>query len=105
MKDSHRFVPRCIDAHFLCCFVLHAFFQVLSVSPEHPGVLLLLRQVQCQQLFSAADNPVLPDSVLEQLNNAVMMNPTNLSAWHVSGSSKLRVNLFYFTIPLTEEEI
>lgn len=56
--------------------------QVLSVSPENPGVLLLLGQVQCQQLFGAADNPVLPDSVLEQLNNAVMINPTNLSAWH-----------------------
>lgn len=68
-------------------------------------MLLLLRQVQCQQLFSAADNPVLPDSVLEQLNNAVVINPTNLSAWHVSGSSELLVNLFYFTIPLTEEEI
>ncbi|XP_011614358.2 tetratricopeptide repeat protein 37 isoform X1 [Takifugu rubripes] len=56
--------------------------QVLSVSPEHPGVLLLLRQVQCQRLLGAADHAVLPDGVLEQLNNTVMVNPTNLGAWH-----------------------
>lgn len=71
------------------------FFQVLSVSPEHPGVLLLLRQVQCQQLFGAADRAVLPDSALEQLNNAVMRNPTNLGAWHVRGSRPLPLNPFY----------
>ncbi|KAK2837420.1 hypothetical protein Q5P01_014632 [Channa striata] len=56
--------------------------QVLNVSPEHPAVMLLLRQVQCQQLFSANSSTVLSDSVLEQLNNTVMMNPTNLGAWH-----------------------
>lgn len=78
------------------------FSQVLSVSPEHPGVLLLLRQVQCQQLFGASDNTVLPDSVLAQLNNAVMINPTNLGAWHVRGSSTLLLNLFYFKFPMIE---
>ncbi|CAG00393.1 unnamed protein product [Tetraodon nigroviridis] len=62
--------------------------QVLSVSPEHPGVLLLLRQVQCQQLLGAAEHTVLPDSALEQLNKAVMINPTNLGAWHVGVQSK-----------------
>lgn len=57
--------------------------QVLNVSPEHPAVMLLLRQVQCQRLLVANDGgTVLPDSVLEQLSNTVMMNPTNLGAWH-----------------------
>lgn len=58
--------------------------QVLSVSPDHPAVLLSLRQVQCQRLLFASGGALLPDSVLEQLNNTVMMNPTNLGAWHVS---------------------
>lgn len=66
--------------------IVPAFFQVLRASPEHPGVLLLLRQVQCQRLLGAGDHAVLPDGVLEQLNNTVMMNPTNLAAWHVSGN-------------------
>lgn len=56
--------------------------QVLNVSPEHPAVMLSLRQVQCQRLLVADAGTVLPDSVLEQLNNTVMMNPTNLGAWH-----------------------
>ncbi|KAG8012128.1 Tetratricopeptide repeat protein 37, partial [Nibea albiflora] len=56
--------------------------QVLNVSPEHPAVLLSLRQVQCQRLLAASGGTVLPDSVLEQLNNTVMVNPTNLGAWH-----------------------
>ncbi|XP_071338724.1 superkiller complex protein 3 [Trachinotus anak] len=56
--------------------------QVLNVSPEHPAVMLSLRQVQCQRLLLADGGTVLPDSVLEQLNNTVMMNPTNLGAWH-----------------------
>ncbi|TKS78896.1 Tetratricopeptide repeat protein 37 [Collichthys lucidus] len=56
--------------------------QVLNVSPEHPAVLLSLRQVQCQRLLVASGGTVLPDSVLEQLNNTVMVNPTNLGAWH-----------------------
>uniref|UniRef100_A0AAQ5XSY8 Tetratricopeptide repeat domain 37 n=1 Tax=Amphiprion ocellaris TaxID=80972 RepID=A0AAQ5XSY8_AMPOC len=55
---------------------------VLNVSPEHPAVMLSLRQVQCQRLLMANSGTVLPDTVLEQLNNAVMMNPTNLGAWH-----------------------
>uniref|UniRef100_A0A667YCV8 SKI3 subunit of superkiller complex n=1 Tax=Myripristis murdjan TaxID=586833 RepID=A0A667YCV8_9TELE len=56
--------------------------QVLSVSPEHPAVVLLLRQVQCQRLLLASGGTALPDSVLEQLSSAVMVNPTNLGAWH-----------------------
>uniref|UniRef100_A0A8C3ATB7 SKI3 subunit of superkiller complex n=1 Tax=Cyclopterus lumpus TaxID=8103 RepID=A0A8C3ATB7_CYCLU len=56
--------------------------QVLNVSPEHPAVMLSLRQVQCQRLLLAGRGTVLPDSVLEQLHNTVMLNPTNLGAWH-----------------------
>lgn len=56
--------------------------QVLSVSPEHPAVMLSLRQVQCQRLLLASDGTVLPDAALEQLNGAVAMNPTDISAWH-----------------------
>ncbi|XP_055367212.1 tetratricopeptide repeat protein 37 isoform X2 [Betta splendens] len=56
--------------------------QVLSVSPEHPVGMLLLRQVQCQRLLLADSGTVLPDSVLQQLNSTVMVNPTNLGAWH-----------------------
>ncbi|CAB1449155.1 unnamed protein product [Pleuronectes platessa] len=56
--------------------------QVLSVSPEHPAVMLSLRQVQCQRLLVADGSNVLPDSVLEQLSNTVMLNRTNLWAWH-----------------------
>ncbi|CAM9116435.1 unnamed protein product [Lampetra planeri] len=58
---------------------------VLSVSPEHPAVMLLLRQVQCQRLLEASGDTVLPQSVLEQLSSTMLMNPTNLGAWHVSG--------------------
>lgn len=60
---------------------------MLNVSPEHPAVLLSLRQVQCQRLLVASEGNFLPDTVLEQLNNTVMVNPTNLRAWHVSGPS------------------
>ncbi|XP_053276715.1 SKI3 subunit of superkiller complex protein [Pleuronectes platessa] len=56
--------------------------QVLSVSPEHPAVMLSLRQVQCQRLLVADGGNVLLDSVLEQLSNTVMLNRTNLGAWH-----------------------
>ncbi|XP_072289660.1 tetratricopeptide repeat protein 37 [Eucyclogobius newberryi] len=56
--------------------------QVLSVSPEHPAVLLSLRQVQYRRLLLANEATVLPDAVIEQLNSAVAMNPTNISAWH-----------------------
>ncbi|XP_071783567.2 superkiller complex protein 3 [Centroberyx gerrardi] len=56
--------------------------QVLSVSPEHPAVMLSLRRVQCQRLLLANGGTALPDSVLEQLSSTVMVNPTNLGAWH-----------------------
>lgn len=56
--------------------------QVLNVSPEHPAVMLSLRQVQCQSLLMTDGGTVLPEPVLEQLSSAVMMNPTNLGAWH-----------------------
>lgn len=79
-------VLSCVTSSFHCRVphALPALSQVLNVSPEHPAVLLSLRQVQCQRLLVASGGAVLPDSVLEQLNNAVMMNPTNLGAWHVS---------------------
>ena len=64
---------------------MSALSQVLNVSPEHPAVMLSLRQVQCQRLLVAKGDTVLPESVLEQLNNSVMMNSTNVGAWHVSG--------------------
>uniref|UniRef100_A0A669DY42 SKI3 subunit of superkiller complex n=1 Tax=Oreochromis niloticus TaxID=8128 RepID=A0A669DY42_ORENI len=56
--------------------------QVLNVSPEHAAVMLSLRQVQCQRLLMTDGGTVLPEPVLEQLSSAVMMNPTNLGAWH-----------------------
>uniref|UniRef100_M4AYA2 SKI3 subunit of superkiller complex n=1 Tax=Xiphophorus maculatus TaxID=8083 RepID=M4AYA2_XIPMA len=56
--------------------------QVLNVSPEHPAVMLSLMQVQCQRLLMADGGTVLTEQVLEQLNKVIMMNPTNLGAWH-----------------------
>ncbi|KAM6965620.1 superkiller complex protein 3 [Aplochiton taeniatus] len=56
--------------------------QVLSVSPEHPTVVLLLRQVQCERLLLASAGTTLPDSVLEQLASAVHANHTSVAAWH-----------------------
>ncbi|CAL8250745.1 unnamed protein product [Boreogadus saida] len=56
--------------------------QVLSVSPEHPAIVLSLRRVQCQRLLLAGAGTALPDTVLEQLSSSVMVNPTNLGAWH-----------------------
>ncbi|XP_056138485.1 tetratricopeptide repeat protein 37 isoform X2 [Lampris incognitus] len=56
--------------------------QVLSVSPEHPEVLLLLRQVQCQRLLLEGGGTAVADSVLEQLSSTVMANPNNVGAWH-----------------------
>uniref|UniRef100_A0A3B3W316 SKI3 subunit of superkiller complex n=1 Tax=Poecilia latipinna TaxID=48699 RepID=A0A3B3W316_9TELE len=56
--------------------------QVLNVSPEHPAVMLSLTQVQCQRLLMTDGGTVLTEQVLEQLNKVVMMNPTNLGAWH-----------------------
>ncbi|XP_072521083.1 superkiller complex protein 3 [Salminus brasiliensis] len=56
--------------------------QVLSVSPEHPAVILLLRQVQCERLLLSNAGKCIPNAVLEQLSAAVMANPTSVSAWH-----------------------
>lgn len=73
--------------HFMGSSCSVRFVQVLNVSPEHPEVMLSLRQVQCQRLLLAGGGTVLPDPVLEQLQNTVMMNPTNVGAWHVSRHS------------------
>uniref|UniRef100_A0A3P8YLR4 Tetratricopeptide repeat domain 37 n=1 Tax=Esox lucius TaxID=8010 RepID=A0A3P8YLR4_ESOLU len=56
--------------------------QVLSLSPEHPALLLLLRQVQCERLLLSSAGTALPASVLEQLSSAVLANHTSLAAWH-----------------------
>ncbi|KAL2091868.1 hypothetical protein ACEWY4_011666 [Coilia grayii] len=56
--------------------------QVLSVSPEHPAVLLQLKQLQCERLLQEQAGTALPVPVLEQLSAAVMANPTSVSAWH-----------------------
>uniref|UniRef100_A0A8C7CFD5 SKI3 subunit of superkiller complex n=1 Tax=Oncorhynchus kisutch TaxID=8019 RepID=A0A8C7CFD5_ONCKI len=56
--------------------------QVLSVSPEHPAVVLLLRQVQCEHLLLSSAGTALPASVLEQLSSAVSANHTSVAAWH-----------------------
>ncbi|XP_045562596.1 tetratricopeptide repeat protein 37 [Salmo salar] len=56
--------------------------QVLSVSPEHPAVVLLLRQVQCEHLLLSSVGTALPASVLEQLSSAVLANHTSVAAWH-----------------------
>ncbi|TSM86011.1 Tetratricopeptide repeat protein 37 [Bagarius yarrelli] len=58
--------------------------QVLSVSPEHPVVFLLLRQVQCERLLLSDARDCIPPAVLDQLSAAVMANPTSVSAWHAS---------------------
>lgn len=55
--------------------------QVLSVSPEHPAVVLLLRQVQCERLLLASAGTALPDSALEQLSSPVLANQS-VAAWH-----------------------
>uniref|UniRef100_A0A672JK50 Tetratricopeptide repeat domain 37 n=1 Tax=Salarias fasciatus TaxID=181472 RepID=A0A672JK50_SALFA len=55
--------------------------EALCTQVDHPAVMLSLRQVQCQRLLMDDGGTVLPEAVLEQLNNAVMMNPTNLGAW------------------------
>ncbi|XP_063051126.1 superkiller complex protein 3 [Engraulis encrasicolus] len=56
--------------------------QVLSVSPEHPAVVLQLQQLQCERLLVEKPGTALPVPVLEQLSAAVMANPTSVSAWH-----------------------
>lgn len=60
------------------------FSQVLSMSPEHPALVLQLRQLQCERLLLEQPGTTLPVPVLEQLSAAVMANPTAVSAWHVS---------------------
>ncbi|KAF5889578.1 tetratricopeptide repeat protein 37 [Clarias magur] len=57
-------------------------YEVLSVSPEHPAVFLLLRQVQCECLLLSGARDCIPPTVLDQLSAAVMANPTSVSAWH-----------------------
>lgn len=56
--------------------------QVLSVSPDHPVVLLQLRQLQCERLLLGQRGTPLGIPVLEQLSAAVLANPTSVSAWH-----------------------
>ncbi|KAJ8006135.1 hypothetical protein DPEC_G00125100 [Dallia pectoralis] len=56
--------------------------QVLSLSPEHPALVLLLRQVQCKRLLLSSRGTALPASVVEQLSSAVLANHTSLAAWH-----------------------
>ncbi|XP_016361283.1 tetratricopeptide repeat protein 37-like isoform X2 [Sinocyclocheilus anshuiensis] len=56
--------------------------QVLSVSPEHPVVFLMLRQVQCERLLLSEASNCVPPAVLDQLSAAVMANHTSVSAWH-----------------------
>uniref|UniRef100_A0A673LD49 Tetratricopeptide repeat protein 37-like n=1 Tax=Sinocyclocheilus rhinocerous TaxID=307959 RepID=A0A673LD49_9TELE len=56
--------------------------QVLSVSPEHPVVFLMLRQVQCERLLLSEASNCVPLAVLDQLSAAVMANHTSVSAWH-----------------------
>lgn len=69
--------------HYIYLFLFLSFSQILSVSPEHPVVFLMLRQVQCERLLlSVTDNYVSP-AVMDQLNAAVMASNTSVSAWHV----------------------
>ncbi|TRY85691.1 hypothetical protein DNTS_013421 [Danionella cerebrum] len=56
--------------------------QVLSVSPEHPVVFLMLRQVQCERLLLSEAGNTIPPVILDQLSAAVMANHTSVSAWH-----------------------
>ncbi|XP_061842584.1 tetratricopeptide repeat protein 37 [Nerophis lumbriciformis] len=56
--------------------------QVLNVSPERPAIMLSLRQVQCQRLLETRGGSLLSESMLEQLSNAVMLNPSNIGALH-----------------------
>uniref|UniRef100_A0A671QR44 Tetratricopeptide repeat protein 37-like n=1 Tax=Sinocyclocheilus anshuiensis TaxID=1608454 RepID=A0A671QR44_9TELE len=52
------------------------------VSPEHPVVFLMLRQVQCERLLLSEASNCVPPAVLDQLSAAVMANHTSVSAWH-----------------------
>ncbi|NXD10853.1 TTC37 protein, partial [Nothocercus nigrocapillus] len=50
----------------------------LKSCPEHPGLFLLLRQVQCKQLLQSHKD--LPDTVLEELRKTVVSSST-VAAW------------------------
>ncbi|XP_068781457.1 superkiller complex protein 3 isoform X3 [Struthio camelus] len=50
----------------------------LKSCPEHPGLFLLLRQVQCKQLLQSHKD--LPDTILEELRKTVMTSST-VAAW------------------------
>uniref|UniRef100_A0A8B9QKA2 Tetratricopeptide repeat domain 37 n=1 Tax=Apteryx owenii TaxID=8824 RepID=A0A8B9QKA2_APTOW len=50
----------------------------LKSCPEHPGLFLLLRQVQCKQLLQS--HKELPDTILEELRKTVMTSST-VAAW------------------------
>ncbi|XP_042711758.2 superkiller complex protein 3 isoform X1 [Chrysemys picta bellii] len=52
----------------------------LKSCPSHPELFLLLRQVQCKQLFQS--HKELPDAILEELHKTVMSNSTSVTAWH-----------------------
>ncbi|KFV14108.1 Tetratricopeptide repeat protein 37, partial [Pterocles gutturalis] len=51
----------------------------LKSCPEHPGLFLLLRQVQCKQLLQS--HRELPDNILEELRKTVMTTSTSVAAW------------------------
>ncbi|XP_018776123.1 SKI3 subunit of superkiller complex protein [Serinus canaria] len=51
----------------------------LKSCPEHPGLFLLLRQVQCKQLLQS--HKELPDNILEELRKTVMSSSSSAAAW------------------------
>ncbi|XP_054254342.1 SKI3 subunit of superkiller complex protein isoform X3 [Indicator indicator] len=51
----------------------------LQSRPEHPALLLLLKQVQCKQLLQTHGE--LPDSILKELHKTVMNSSTSVAAW------------------------
>ncbi|KFV71087.1 Tetratricopeptide repeat protein 37, partial [Dryobates pubescens] len=51
----------------------------LQSRPEHPALLLLLRQVQCKQLLQT--HRELPDNILQELHRTVMSTSTSVAAW------------------------
>uniref|UniRef100_A0A8D0BF23 SKI3 subunit of superkiller complex n=1 Tax=Salvator merianae TaxID=96440 RepID=A0A8D0BF23_SALMN len=64
---------RTSEAEALCTKGLKSF-------PEQPTLYLLLRQVQCKPLLLS--HKELPDAILEELQKAVISNPTSVTAWH-----------------------
>uniref|UniRef100_A0A8C8SDS5 Tetratricopeptide repeat domain 37 n=1 Tax=Pelusios castaneus TaxID=367368 RepID=A0A8C8SDS5_9SAUR len=69
LKDTGRIT----EAEALCT-------KGLKRCPDHPALFLLLRQVQCKQLFQT--HTELPDTILEELHKTVMSNFTSVTAWH-----------------------